>query len=113
MSDYVNYLRDVFKEFGDVKARRMFGGHGLYFEDCMFGLVADDELYLKVDKTIIHHFEELELPAFEYDKGKGKLVKMSYHLAPETIYDDASEAAQWASLSWEAAKRAKNKKKKR
>jgi len=90
----------------------MFGGHGLYFEGAMFGLVADDMLYLKVDAENSQHFDAQDLPAFEYDKGNGKTVTMSFRLAPESIYDDPSEAAEWASHAWEAARRAKNAKKK-
>ena len=88
----------------------MFGGHGIYFDDCMFGLVADDTLYLKVDEHNEHFFAELELQAFEYEKSNGRVMAMSYRMAPESIYEDQEEAAQWASHSWEAARRAKNKK---
>jgi len=110
MSDFVDYLKDVFTEFGEVSAKRMFGGHGLYFEDAMFGLIADDMLYLKVDDQNIERFTQEDLPAFEYDKGQGKVVKMSFYLAPESIYDDPSDAADWARQSWEAARRAKKSK---
>jgi len=107
MSDFVDYLVDVFSEFGTINYRRMFGGHGLYFEDAMFGLVADDPLYLKVDDQNIQMFLDEDLPGFEYEKDNGKVVVMSFRLAPESIYDDPSEAAIWASHAWEAARRAK------
>jgi len=113
MSGFIEYLSDVFIEFGEIKARRMFGGHGLYFDEYMFALVADDRVYLKVDEKNIHHFKALELPAFEYQKTANKTVTMSFNLAPDSIYDDPSEAAQWAAQSWEAAMRAKAKKVKR
>jgi len=110
MSEFTEYLRDVFILFGSVSARRMFGGHGIYFDNCMFGLVADDTLYLKVDDQNIHHFSALDLPAFEYEKSDGRVMAMSYRMAPESIYEDQDEAAVWAAHAWEAAKRAKFKK---
>lgn len=88
----------------------MFGGHGLYHEGCMFGLVADDTLYLKVDEGNIHYFAELDLAPFEYEKSDGKKMAMSYRLAPESIFEDQDEAAVWAGHAWEAARRAKAKK---
>ena len=87
----------------------MFGGYGIYHDGIMIGLVADDTLYLKVDKTTEKHFIEKALTPFEYDKGNKK-VKMSYYLAPEEIYDDPDEASHWASLAYEAALRSKSKK---
>jgi len=110
MSEFTDYLQDVFVQFGEVRVRSMFGGHGLYHADCMFGLVADDMLYLKVDEKNQHLFTELDLPAFEFETKNGRVMAMSYHLAPEVIYEEQEEAAIWAASSWEAAKRAQVKK---
>ncbi len=107
MSEFTDYLQDVFSTFGHISVRKMFGGHGIYFDDCMFGLVADDMLYLKVDSENIQHFEALDLPAFEYTKSDGRPMKMSFYLAPESIYEEQEEAREWAAHAWEAARRAK------
>ena len=106
MSEFVNFLHEVFEQFGEVTSRKMFGGHGLYHQGLMFGLVADDELFLKVDKETVHIFEKHDLSPFEYSKD-GKSMKMSYYLAPEHIYDDSQEALYWAELAFSAAQRAK------
>ncbi len=108
MSEFVDFLHEVFAEFGSIRHRKMFGGYGIYHQDLMFGLVADDELYLKVDIESEPKFTQHDLPAFEYHKG-GKPFKMSYRLAPEAIYDDPQEAAEWAHLAFEAAVRAATK----
>ena len=113
MSEFVDYLHEVFAEFGKTNARKMFGGYGVYYDGLMFGLVASDQLYLKVDDTNREDFEALGLNPFEYNK-QGKLMKMSYYLAPEVIYDDPDVAAQWAHKSWDIAlKNARKKKKKK
>ena len=80
MSEFTDYLCDVFLQFGSVTSRRMFGGHGLFFDNCMFGLVAEDTLYLKVDEQNVHYFVELDLPPFEYEKSEGRTMAMSYHM---------------------------------
>ncbi len=47
--DFLNYVLDQLSAWGSVSVRRMFGGAGLYREGRMFGLIADDVVYLKVD----------------------------------------------------------------
>ncbi len=107
MSEFVDFLQEVFAEFGLIQPRKMFGGYGIYHQGVMFGLVADDTLYLKVDDLIRPLFEARDLTPFEYDKGD-KVVKMSYYIAPEDIFDDPQEAALWAQRSYDAAFQAKS-----
>ena len=108
MSEFVAFLQEVFEEFGPVQSKKMFGGYGLFRDGLMFGLVADDTLYLKADEANAAQFESRDLDQFEYGKGD-KQVKMSYYLAPEDIFDDRELAAEWAARSYEAALRGKNK----
>lgn len=109
MSDFVDYLAEVFQLFGPIRTRRMFGGHGVYHQDLMFGLVADDVLYLKGDAESAKLFEDKGLDRFEYVKN-GKPMKMSYFLAPEEIYDDPDVARIWAQHAYDAARRSKKSK---
>jgi DNA transformation protein len=104
MSEFVDNLHEVFDLFGPISAKRMFGGYGIYHDGLMFGLVADDLLYLKADERSIDEFTERGLLPFEYDK-KGKMVKMSYYAAPEEIFDDPEEAKEWAERAYDAALR--------
>jgi len=112
MSEFVEYLKEVFEQFGHIHSRKMFGGYGIYHDGVMFGLVADDTLYLKADETTAEYFETKGLDQFEYDKGD-KTVRMSYYLAPEEIFDSPEDAAHWARRAYEAAFRAKSRTKPR
>lgn len=105
MSEYIDYLREVFADFGPVSARPMFGGHGLYHEGLMFGLVAQEALYLKSDAENVHFFEAESLEKFSYEK-QGKCYSIAYFQAPDTVYDDPEEAALWAHRAYAAALRA-------
>ncbi len=104
MSEFVDYLHEVFEHFGPIRSRKMFGGHGIYHNDIMFGLVADDELYLKTDTQNVALFEERKLTPFEF-VAKGKTSIMSYYSAPEEIYDDFEQARYWAEIAFQAALR--------
>ncbi|MGR3914813.1 MAG: TfoX/Sxy family protein [Gammaproteobacteria bacterium] len=104
MSEFTEHLSEVFAQFGEITTRKMFGGHGVYHGGVMFGLVADDTLYLKVDAQSKGEFAARGLSAFVYTAGK-KPVEMSYWLAPEEIFEDAEEAALWARRAHAAAVR--------
>ena len=112
MSEFAATLHDVFERLGPIRLRKMFGGYGVYHQDTMFGLTADDVLYLKADAEIVSYFEQMGLKQFEYSKNE-KIVKMSYYLAPEAIFDDPEEAALWARRSIAASLRTKVPKKTR
>lgn len=56
MSEFAHSLHEVFERLGRVEMRRMFGGHGVYHEGRMFGLIAGNRLYLKVDAESAAYF---------------------------------------------------------
>lgn len=104
MSEYVEFVREILEPFGEVRARRMFGGYGLYHQDLMFALIADDALYLKTDEQSVRWFRDRGLAPFEYVK-QGKPMKLSYFAAPEEMFDDPDEAVRWAKRAFDAAMR--------
>jgi DNA transformation protein len=105
-SEFVDYLSEVFQALGQVDAKRMFGGFGIYHDDLMFGLVADDVLYLKADAESAPAFVDRQLAQFQYLK-QGKPVRLSFYAAPEEIFDDPDEARDWATRACEAALRSR------
>lgn len=104
----VQHIVDLMGRFGAVRARAMFGGHGLYRDDVMFALLADGGLYLKVDEQSRAIFAGRNLRAFSFT-AKGRTVQLSYHEAPPEALEDAGEMADWCRLAWQAALRAKEK----
>ena len=94
--------------FGPVESRAMFGGHGFYMDGVMFGLIAYDTLYLKVDDGNRQDFIDAGMKPFTYE-GKRRPVEMSYYQIPPEVFDDPGALADWAERSLAAAKRAKRK----
>lgn len=107
--EYVAHLVDLLQFIGPVESKSMFGGFGVFLEGLMFGLVANNELYLKVDDQNRQDYEDLGLQAFSYAQ-KGKEFKMSYYQAPEEAMEDAELLSTWASSAYGAAMRAAAKK---
>ena len=48
--EYLDYAVDQLGCIGEVAAKRMFGGVGLYRDGFFFGLISGDLLYFKVDE---------------------------------------------------------------
>lgn len=76
VSEFIDFIRELLGKWGAVSARRMFGGHGLYFDGVMFAIVMNNRLFLKVDTHNRADFENLGLkPPFLHDEGqRGRLV---------------------------------------
>lgn len=105
-SAFIAHLQEVFVDFGDLSAKPMFGGHGIYHDGLMLGLVADEVLYLKVDESTRRAFEAAGCSPFEYVKN-GKAIKMSFYSAPESVFEDRQQARDWARLAYAAAQRSR------
>ena len=105
---FVAHVLDQLGELGRVRARAMFGGHGIYHRDLMVGLIADGVLYLKVDAQNQADFERAESRPFQYHrKDKAKPITMSYWEAPVETLHNPRALCEWTRRSYEAALRAK------
>jgi len=102
--DYLEYLHDLFSAFAPVATRAMFGGHGVYRDGVIIGIVIDEAIYLKVDGQTRAAFETEGCEPFVYE-ARGKAVPMSYWSVPEGALDSPQEFRPWAQRAWEAALR--------
>ncbi len=105
-SDFIDYLLETLQPMGAVSARKMFGGYGIFLDKRMFGLVADNELYLKSDDQNKARYEQAGLERFQYDKN-GKTVSMSYYQAPDDALENPERLLDWADHAYGAALRAR------
>ena len=95
-------------QVGDVTARAMFGGYGLYIDGIMFALIAYDTLYFKVDNNNLSDFLQFRMPPFTY-MGKHKPIQMSYYQLPQAVFEDVVELATWVEKAKNAARLAAKK----
>ena len=94
---YLAWVLDQFSGWGGVSARKMFGGAGLYRDGRMFGLVADDVLYLKVDASNRADFERAgSVPFRPYPD---RPTVMSYFEVPPDVLEDPPTLVTWAERS--------------
>lgn len=104
-SEFVAFVVESLRPVGPVAARRMFSGHGLFLQGLMFGLIVDDQLYLKTDAGNAAAYEARGLPRFAYS-GRGRTIETSYREAPSEGFDDPETLCDWAREAHAAALRA-------
>ena len=133
MSALVEHCLELLAPLGAVRARRMFGGHGLYVDDLFVAIIARERLYLKVDDDTRPRFAAAGCEPFVYVKparpspgddrapegargglgqpgaatGKGAPVTMSYWTVPAEAMESPALMQPWARLAMAAALRAR------
>ena len=98
-------VTDRLTPMGTVMGKRMFGGFGVFMDGLMFGLIADDAFYLKVDDENRAAFEDAGMEPFTYLR-KGKPASLGYWAVPPDVFDDPDGLLDWARDAHAVAKRA-------
>ena len=106
--DFADYVVDLLRPLGPVRAKRMFGGFGLFLDGLMFALIIDDTLYFKADAVNRPIFNARQMAPFEYLR-QGRLVALSYLAAPAEALEDEEDLLTLAKLGFEAALRGRKK----
>jgi DNA transformation protein len=94
---------DSFKEFvldqlgalPDVRAKAMFGAHGLYSGESFFGILDEGRLFFKTDTASQTDYTSRGMELFTYES-RGKVLTMSYHEVPPDVLENAPELTAWA-----------------
>jgi DNA transformation protein len=108
-SGYVDYVLEQLKPLGAVRARSMFGGHGVYCGALFFALIASETLYFKVDDANRADYERHGKQPFMPFPDKPEMV-MSYYEVPADVIEDPEELVRWAQRALAVALRAASKK---
>ena len=95
--EFLEFVLDQFARWGEVTARKMFGGVGLYRDGKMFGLIADDVAYLKVDDSNREAFAQAGSGPFK--PFPDRPTTMSYFEIPPDVLESPDELIQWAQRS--------------
>lgn len=101
----------VFKDFvleqlqpaGNLRARAMFGGHGIYCDEVMFAALVGGRLFFKVDEQSRQDYIARGLGPFITDSGQ---TISSYYEVPPAVIEDQDELIAWATRAIAAARAA-------
>ena len=102
---FAEFLREQLAPLGRVTMRRMFGKTGVFCDGVMFGMVADNMLYFRVNDLNRADFREAgSSPPLNYEK-QGRAIDLSFWRAPERLFDEPDELVAWARVALAAAHR--------
>jgi DNA transformation protein len=104
--ELVAHCLELLAPLGQVRTRRMFGGHGFYVDDLFIALIAFDRFFLKADAPTRPLFEGAGCTPFVYDAA-GKHVTLGYFSAPEEAMESPALMQPWARHALSAALRAR------
>ena len=101
---------DSFKEFvldqlsalPEVRAKAMFGAHGLYCGSRFFGILDEGRLYFKTDAVTAKEYLARGMSAFTY-QSRGRVVALGFHEVPSDILENAAELVDWACRALQVA----------
>jgi DNA transformation protein len=101
--DFVEHVCELLAPLGEVRAKAMFGGYGIYLDETFCAIVASDTLYFKVDDRNRPDYEALGYAPFKpFDD---KPMVMSYYEVPAEVIDNPSSLLEWGRRACEAARR--------
>ncbi len=105
-AEYGAFVLELLEPLDGVSLRRMFGGAGLFCHGVMFGLIAGDRLYFKVGDGNRGDFVSAASARFTYATKRGEHGSLSYHEAPDFLFDEPDEMLEWARKALDEALRA-------
>jgi DNA transformation protein len=104
--DFVAVVLEQMAPAGHARARRMFGGHGIYLEERFVAIVLGGKLYLKASRATRHEFESRNLEPLVF-RMKTREITAQYFEAPPEVFDESQEMIRWLELARSAAAESK------
>jgi DNA transformation protein and related proteins len=96
-----DFLLDQLAGLGDITAKSMFGGVGLYQGDRFFGIVVNDVAYFKVGDGNRRDYERAGMRPFKPYPDQSRTMR--YFEVPLSVLEDAEALECWARKALAAA----------
>ena len=94
-TEFVKFVLDLLAPVGEVRARAMFGGCGVYQRDTIFAIIVGDRLYFRTDGVTSQKFLKLGLSPFTY-VARGRKIAIQYHEAPPDVFESPEVMRSYA-----------------
>jgi DNA transformation protein len=99
---FKEFVLDQLSALPDVRARAMFGAHGLYQGDHFFGILDEGRLFFKTDAQSQVDYAARGMGPFTYES-KGRVLTMSYHEVPPDVLENPLDLIAWAQRAIQTA----------
>ncbi len=109
--EFLGFVLDQMAALGSLRARRMFGGAGIYCGETFFAIVSGDMLYFKVDKHNRPAYSAAGMAPFAPFPNRPTML--NHFTVPSDVIEDAARLVAWARDSISVARNVVNKPRKR
>ena len=89
------FVLDQLSALPDVRAKAMFGAHGIYSGETFFGILDEGRLFFKTDAATEADYTARGMKPFTYES-RGKVLTICYHEVPPDVLENAPELIAWA-----------------
>ena len=96
------FVLDQLSALPDLRAKAMFGAHGLYCGEKFFGILDAGRLFFKTDARSQADYTARGMGPFTYEM-KGKRMTMAYHEVPPDELEQPHELTAWAQRALQIA----------
>lgn len=94
-NSFKEFVLDQLSALPDVRAKAMFGAHGLYQDEHFFAILDEGRLFFKTDAPSQADYAARGMGPFTYES-KGRTLTMSYHEVPPDVLENPLELVIWA-----------------
>jgi DNA transformation protein len=101
-NSFKEFVLDQLSALPEVRARAMFGAHGLYCGERFFAILDEGRLFFKTDTASQADYVARGMEPFTYESN-GRMMTMSYHEVPPDVLENAPELVAWARRAIEVA----------
>ena len=105
-TDYLDFILDQLSNWKTIITKRMFGCVGLYADGLMFGIIAKETIFFKVDETNKEQYLNAGSETLTLFKNNSTVA--SFYEVPIEILEDSDQFVVWAETSLDIQKRKKS-----
>jgi DNA transformation protein len=92
---FKEFVLDQLGALPDVRAKAMFGAHGIYSGEKFFGILDEGRLFFKTDAVSQADYTARGMGPFTYE-ARGKVLMIAYHEVPPDVLEQPQELVAWA-----------------
>jgi len=94
-NSFKEFILDQLGALPEVRARAMFGAHGLYQGGHFFAILDEGRLFFRTDTASAADYTARGMGPFTYEQ-KGRVITFHYHEVPPDVLENAPELVAWA-----------------
>lgn len=103
MQHFISEIMQKLSDFGNMSARRMFGGYGIYKDGIIIALADDKELYFKSVPTSQSYYQSFGSTPFIYE-GQLRPIQLSYWKVPADVINNPETLGKWVETAFQSSK---------